>query len=235
MILSTQAKQLTDWWRDHLTNWCKPTIDYLKLPEHRDKWYSKHSPNLVTFVRGMISFLVLWGLFYNMYNYPIRVGLTTLLAAIFSFDGVDGMLATELDRKTLLGRIMDPAFDILTLIASGVFVYKLGWNDPSTLQGNVAVLTVLMMIISTLMIWIIAPGRYREGKRLNRDVDSLPLGKVKLVYPLAFGMMIAYLPSTTYMTPWLCYVTLIPASILSMLAAFEYQKDYLEMLKTKTP
>lgn len=231
MLLSKQAKWLTDWWRGTLTGWCKPVIDWLKLPEHRDKWYSKHSPNIVTLVRGIISALLLYGLFRNMHNYPVRGALITVLGFVFWLDGVDGMLATELDRKTLAGRIMDPAFDVLTLIASGVFVYQLGWVDPSSAQSAIARGSVALIIAFHILIWLLGAARKTQGNRLHIDIDSLPLGKVKLAYGLVFSLMIGYLPSTNLMPAWLCYITLIPTAILCMLAHEEYRQDLVAMMR----
>lgn len=233
MLLSKQAKWLTDWWRRTLTEWCRPAIDWLKLPEHRDEWYSKHSPNLVTLARGVISALLLFGLFRNMHNYPVRSALITLLGFVFWLDGVDGMLATELDRKTLLGRIMDPVFDVLTLIASGVFVYQLGWVNPTQLQNTIATWSVALIIAFHILIWLLGMPRKTQGERLGIDIDSLPLGKVKLVYGLVFSLMVGYLPTTTLMPAWLCYVTLVPTGLLCFLAQEEYRRDLVTMMRTR--
>lgn len=225
MLLSKQAQQLTDWWRSSLTSWFEPLVTWLKDPIRKDKWYSKHSPNLATLLRAIISAGLLYALWRNMHNYPVRSLLITLLGFTFWLDGVDGMLATELDRKTLLGRIMDPVVDLATLVASGVFIYQLAWVNTNTFQNVLAVTSVAVIALLHLHIWGISLGRKREGDRLGVDIDSLPLGKLKLVYALAFTLLTAYLPAQSLMPIWICWVVLVPTELLCLLSSEEYLAD----------
>lgn len=226
MFLSKKAQQLTDWLRNTLAKWFAPLVNWLALPEHREEWYSKHSPNIMTSIRGVVSALLLTGLFYNMHNYLIRSLLITILGFVFSLDGVDGMLATALNRRTKLGRVLDPAVDFATLVASAVFVYQLAWSVANDTQDLIGFVFVSYILVFHLLIWWVNFGRAREGDRLDIDIESLPLGKVKLVYPLLFGLATAYLPSTTYMPTWICWVVLMPTVILCVDSHTEYQNDH---------
>lgn len=226
MFLSKKAKRLTDWSRNTFTKWLAPLVNWLKLPKHREEWYSKHSPNIMTSIRGLISALLLTSLFYNMHNYLIRSVLITILGLVFWLDGVDGMLATALNRRTKLGRVLDPAVDFATLIASAVFIYQLGWGAASDTQDLVGFCFVGYILMFHLLIWRVNFGRAREGDRLDIDIESLPLGKIKLVYPLVFGLATAYLPSTTYMPAWICWVVLMPTVFLCAHSLAEYEDDH---------
>lgn len=103
-------------------------------------------PNQITFLR--LGFLPLFIILIHSEYY--KWALAVLIAAGFT-DGVDGLLARQLNQKSSLGAILDPIADKL-LLSSSFFVLALKgklhwWLTILVLSRDVLVLTIAAVII----------------------------------------------------------------------------------------
>jgi cardiolipin synthase (CMP-forming) len=156
-------------------------------------------PNLLTFSRILMTFLLMWFLLERKMNWALVV---FFIAGIT--DGLDGLIARSFNQKSRFGAVLDPLADKFLLVSSflvlahlgliplwlvaiaiardavivfgttALFVFQFNFEIRPTLLGK---LTTLMQLLSVLL-------------ALSSSLIPLPVWLYSLVFVLAAGFSV---------------------------------------------
>jgi len=171
-------------------------------------------PNLLTFVRILLTPLLAWFL--------LRRSMTAAFGVFFIAgltDALDGLLARVLNQKSRLGAYVDPLADKLLLLTSFVLLWKVG-EIPSWLIW--VVLTRDFVILSGLLVLFFCQVHF----------EIRPLTSSKLTTLFQLGTVFSLLGKSILKFPEVFYsVLFVITAGLSIWSGGRYVSNGLAMLK----
>ncbi len=188
------------WWRTQLERVLEPLIGrYRKDDPAEYRWYVRHSANLITMGRGLLTLLLVYCM--GKVRSPrmrLLAGVAALLVA--ALDLVDGGVARLLRIVSTLGKALDPLMDKLWFVLVGWAIVRFHGRE----EGCTPKALASVVVVSAVLEADVAINGLHEGylaAQINRLTPDEPVvlggatsnGKTKMllqVLALALGYML---------------------------------------------
>ncbi len=161
------------------------------------------TPNQVTYLRFILTPIVGWLIYKEMYSWGLLLFLFTMLT-----DAIDGAMARTRNQVTNLGKIIDPLADKLVVAVVAVLLIVKFLNP--NLAWAIIGIDILIMIV----------GGYKKYI-LGEDIQAEIFGKLKLIIQvIGIGVLLLYILLTWAWLLMLAQYILYLAIILAIISLF---------------
>lgn len=134
------------------------------------------TPNQVTYLRFVLTPMVGWLLYKEVYDWGLALFLFTMLT-----DAIDGAMARTRDQITTLGKIIDPLADKMAMAI--VVVLLVAKFITPIIAGLIIGLDILVMLV----------GGYKKYI-LGEEIQAEIFGKLKLITQvIGVGVLLLYI------------------------------------------